>query len=123
MFYGLFTSKEDVCKEFSIEFEGTVLYAAYEVDGYEGSAVVIYVNQGTFWHVSGSHCSCFGLEGQFEPEEMPLDVLMRMVKDGSSSVIHEHREGLAKALSILSDMDLENAPPDTVTVAVRFAFC
>lgn len=45
-----------------------VLLADYENDGYEGSAHVVYRNGNTYYVIEGSHCSCYGLEGQFQPE-------------------------------------------------------
>lgn len=44
-----------------------VLFASYTNPGYSGNAVVIFERDGAPLEVSGSHCSCFGLEGQWEP--------------------------------------------------------
>jgi len=44
-----------------------VLFASYTNPGYSGDAVVIFERDGAPLEVSGSHCSCFGLEGQWEP--------------------------------------------------------
>lgn len=49
-----------------------VLWADYEAEGYEGSALVIYRQGNKVFEVSGSHCSCYGLEGQWEPEEYDI---------------------------------------------------
>ena len=80
-----FDDKEDIAKQFAegwsntgleakakilAELEdATVLFAAYEGGGYEGDATVIYQKNGKLFEVYGSHCSCYGLEGQWEPEE------------------------------------------------------
>lgn len=46
-----------------------VILAAYTYEDYSGDAWVVY-RQGTkFYEVNGGHCSCYGLEGQFDPEE------------------------------------------------------
>lgn len=46
-----------------------VYIAKYDIDGYEGSAVVIWRDQGKYYYLSGSHCSCYGLEeAGFDPE-------------------------------------------------------
>jgi hypothetical protein len=46
-----------------------VLFAGYNQPSYEGYAMVIYRNGEKFYQVEGSHCSCMGLEGQFDPTE------------------------------------------------------
>jgi hypothetical protein len=46
-----------------------VIFALYEREGYEGTAYVIYYDQGKYYLNYGSHCSCYGLEGQWSPDE------------------------------------------------------
>lgn len=45
-----------------------VLLAAYGYKDYEGAALVIVQRGGEVYEVHGSHCSCYGLEGQWEEE-------------------------------------------------------
>lgn len=47
-----------------------ILYADYEYENYSGDAYVLGFDKekGTWFEVHGSHCSCYGLEGQWEPE-------------------------------------------------------
>lgn len=52
-----------------------VLFADYSYGDYEGSARVIYKKYGKLYEVYGSHCSCYGLEGQWEPEETSAESL------------------------------------------------
>lgn len=57
-----------------------VLLAAYSYEDYSGSAWVVFRNGDKYYIVSGGHCSCNGLEGQWEPEiyesaELLLSVL------------------------------------------------
>lgn len=83
-----FKSREDVAREFE---EGTgnrysddvsnfivnadfptdreILYASYEHGTYYGWAYVLFQRGKKLFEVSGSHCSCYGLEGQWKPEE------------------------------------------------------
>ncbi|ASZ76375.1 hypothetical protein [Proteus phage PM2] len=73
VFMDLFTSKEDICNEFQIPpdvlADKEIVLAYYDCEDYCGCAIVIYVDTlGQFWEVHGSHCSCYGLEGQWEPE-------------------------------------------------------
>ncbi|WLR94081.1 hypothetical protein [Shinella zoogloeoides] len=57
--------------------EGAVIIAAeYTYEDYSGSAAVIYqAADGLLYEVHGGHCSCYGLEGQWEPEEVPREAL------------------------------------------------
>jgi hypothetical protein len=48
--------------------EPEAVYACYWYEHYEGSAVVVYKRDGQWFLVTGGHCSCYGLEGQWEPE-------------------------------------------------------
>ena len=62
----------------------TILFATYTYENYEGSAWVLFYNEedGKLYEVNGSHCSCYGLEGQWEPEETTLDALALRLKEG-----------------------------------------
>lgn len=53
-----------------------ILLANYSRDGCDGRAQVLYRNGSAYFYVSGSHCSCFGLEDQWEPEEYTLETLI-----------------------------------------------
>lgn len=52
-----------------------VLFASYENEDYSGHAVVLFERNGTLMEVSASHCSCYGLEGQFEPAPVTWEAL------------------------------------------------
>ena len=52
------------------DLEGaTILIAIYDTPCYEGYAFVLYEKDGELFEVNGSHCSCYGLEGQWEPSK------------------------------------------------------
>lgn len=71
IFNGCFECVEDIIGDFDIEaseLDGVeILYAEYECPPYEGYAWVLFVKDGELYEVSGSHCSCMGLEGQWKP--------------------------------------------------------
>lgn len=71
--------KEDIAREFQIDasaLEGcTILFAAYKSEAYEGSALVVFMKDGKLYEVHGSHCSCYGLENQWDPEETSMEAL------------------------------------------------
>lgn len=70
-------SKEEVAGWFYMDVEvlkgAKILFAAYESGNYEGSAFVLLSRNGKLYEVHGSHCSCYGLEGQWEEEEASVE--------------------------------------------------
>ena len=65
--YG-FGSVEDMFTHFAIEAcSGTLLFAEYDQQDYEGEAFVLFERDGVLWEVNAAHCSCYGLENQWEP--------------------------------------------------------
>lgn len=69
-----FADVEDIVREYggsaAADLAGAeVLLAWYGYGSYCGSSFVLYEKDGKLYEVNGSHCSCMGLEGQWEPEE------------------------------------------------------
>lgn len=80
IYLGAWGSRADIAESFAIPpraIRGRVLVAWYWMDYYEGYAVVIGAVADRLWIVSASHCSCHGLEGQWQPEATDLEVLRR----------------------------------------------
>lgn len=73
-----------------------VIYAGYDIDGYEGSALVIYRQGGKVFEVTGGHCSCYGLEGQWEPEEFDYATYLGVI-DRRHAWLHDEGFKIAKA--------------------------
>jgi len=80
-YFGRFSDRRNVAAEFyngmysqnfappeGFPSDDEILFASYGGGSYDGDAVVIYERDGTLYEVHGSHCSCYGLEGQWEPE-------------------------------------------------------
>lgn len=92
-----FESVQDVFGQFDVrETEGIeILVAVYEQGDYDGSAYVFFRKEGKLYEVTGGHCSCNGLEGQWEPEETDAAALLHRMKEGtyfnrySSQVVQE----------------------------------
>ena len=59
-----------------------VVYACYNNESYEGSAILIYYKGLTLYEVNGSHCSCNGLEECWEPEETSWPAIAMRVNSG-----------------------------------------
>lgn len=60
-----------------------VLLASYGYANYSGDAFVLYQRDGKLYEVNGSHCSCYGLENQWEPEETTYEELLHRYKKGT----------------------------------------
>jgi len=59
------------------ELDGAeILFAEYEQGGYEGDSTVIYRKFGRVYETHGSHCSCYGLEGCWNPEETTVEAIL-----------------------------------------------
>lgn len=57
-----------------------LLFAEYGGGSYDGDAFVAYRNGEKFYTVEGGHCSCFGLEGQWKPEEYTKELFIEILK-------------------------------------------
>lgn len=98
VFFEGFRDKEEMLREFSIE-EGDlngceILFAYYTYQDYSGEAFVVLRDPHSekFYEVNGSHCSCYGLEGQWEMEETFLDALMKRDTPFFNSVVKVYIE-------------------------------
>jgi hypothetical protein len=60
-----------------------ILFASYGTDNYSGDAFVLFEQNGKIFEANGSHCSCYGLEGQWSPEETTLEALAHRLTTGS----------------------------------------
>jgi len=86
VFLGDWSNTSDVINDFGVtevEVDGyNIIVAAYETGSYEGSAFVLLEKDGKYFEVNGGHCSCYGLEGQWELEEVPEVALKHRVEKG-----------------------------------------
>lgn len=80
-----FGSWADVQREFemSVPVPDQVIFAEYNTPAYEGYANVIYRNGDRFYWAYGSHCSCYGLEGQWDPEEYDARSMIDVMRRGN----------------------------------------
>lgn len=72
--------KEKLIADFK---EVRVLFASYGAENYSGSAFVLFEQGGKLYETHGNHCSCYGLEGQWNPEEVDLKELEHRLIKGS----------------------------------------
>lgn len=61
--------KEESKPPEDMALECEIILAAYGGGSYNGDAFVLFERDGKLYEVNGSHCSCYGLEDQWKPEE------------------------------------------------------
>jgi hypothetical protein len=95
-----FTSREDIEKQFetTLPQDANILIAYYSCANYEGQAYVLYEQGGKLFEVTGGHCSCNGLEGQWEPEETSISALRMIIKDGTKYEVNDVKNDLTEVL-------------------------
>jgi hypothetical protein len=79
MFLGEWSSLDDILKDFRANIDTSdieILFAVYTYESYDGRAFVLYKDRGSLYEVNGSHCSCYGLEDQWEPEETSVEAIV-----------------------------------------------
>lgn len=82
------TLKQHLITEYDATSEmlqGAVFLIAYESVGSWGcdsSSFFLFKQKGKLYEVHGSHCSCYGFEGQWEPEETSVVALKERALKG-----------------------------------------
>lgn len=61
----------------------SVIVASYTQEDYSGSAYVLFERDGKLFEVHGGHCSCYGLEDQWEPEDADRDSILHRIENGT----------------------------------------
>jgi hypothetical protein len=73
--------KNEMTKALEKYKDVNILFATYGTDNWSGDAFVLFEQNGKLYEVNGSHCSCYGLEDQWCPEEVLLPELEnRLIK-------------------------------------------
>jgi hypothetical protein len=102
MYKGNFENKNDVVENFTDGYDGTepdlkgakILLAWYGYGDYDGSAFVLFERDGKLYEVNGGHCSCYGLEGQWDPEETSVEALRYRIVEGELGKSSYYDEGM-----------------------------
>lgn len=64
-----------------------VIYAGYDLDGYDGGAFVLWKQGRKYYTLQGSHCSCYGLEETgWDPEEFKNKAAIKAYLEKTSSI-------------------------------------
>lgn len=125
MYYGLFSDAADVFDNFRVparERENVkIILASYDIDGYEGAAFVFFLEKGRFYQVHGSHCSCYGLEDQWEPEEISIAELRHYGENSSSGSFAQLKGEILKTVGRLEHLNLETLSDEQIQMYLMLA--
>ena len=80
----------------------TVLFAYYSYEDYSGLSLVVFSKNGLLYEVNGSHCSCNGLEGQWNPEETTF-AFLEFRLDSESYIFRDSEDALATLKRVIID--------------------
>lgn len=58
------------------------VWAYYSYEDYSGTSLVVYYQRGKWYYVTGGHCSCDGLGGQWDPMPFSPKEYKQAVKAG-----------------------------------------
>jgi hypothetical protein len=80
-------SAEDIMGAFKQPFdpEIKILIADYSYENYSGNAFVLFEQNGQLFEVHGSHCSCYGLENQWDADLTSREDIRRRLARGAFS--------------------------------------
>jgi hypothetical protein len=96
--------KEAVQKEYEAsdeDFKGVrILVASYGYESYEGESFVMFLKDRRLNVVFAGHCSCYGLEGRWEPEKVSINA-MRNLLETRSYTFAGGREVVAEVINQL----------------------
>mgnify|MGYP000969780193 CR=1 FL=1 len=109
MYYDNWSCKEDVARDFHTSewpyepnpevLAADILFAAYNYEDYSGYAMVIFEQNGKLYEVHGSHCSCYGLEGQWDPEPTDRETLLGRLNRTDYGIMDRYRSEIRQALA------------------------
>lgn len=98
-----FSNADEVKSSFTVSDEAwsgvDVLVASYTYEDYSGNAFVLFEKDGALYEATGGHCSCYGLEGQWEPEEVVIAELEQRLAAGRFGRNYDGRNEFAEELS------------------------
>ena len=82
VYQDIFTSWDDVKSNYctSTPEPDEVYLAYYSYEDYSGTSIVLYRQGDKYYAVHGGHCSCNGLEDQWEPEEYTKEEFIKTLE-------------------------------------------
>jgi hypothetical protein len=80
-------AKQKLQKDFNVVLtDEKILLATYLYEDWTGDAYVLFEKDNKLFSVHGSHCSCYGLEDQWEAEEISVEMLEHILKTDAAPI-------------------------------------
>lgn len=117
-------TQDEIFDDFQLEQDKRtgikILFASYGYANYSGDAFLIFTKDGKLFEVNGSHCSCNGLEHDWEPEETSINaIVIRLIRVEYFGLYEPcgngFREELLVFLGITEDKDKNNTMENNVS--------
>jgi len=86
-----------------------IVVAWYDYAYYEGRAFVLFRRDGKLFEVNAWHCSCYEVEGQWEPEETSVAAL-KMRKPAAFPFCVEYKGLYEEFVELLDSLTEERTP-------------
>lgn len=77
-----YANEEEIQKATRKYNDINILFASYGTEMYMGEAFVLFEKNKQLFEVNADHCSCYGLEGQFQPEETTIEAIKHRLTKG-----------------------------------------
>jgi len=118
---GAFTCWTDVQTAFEMNTPEPeeVLLAEYDKNNYDGEATVVYRNGIEYAWVEANHCSCYELEGQWEPEFYDFETLI-LATERRIKVEHYNKERIDRLTPLLSMLNQRKQEEQKMTEEITY---
>lgn len=95
------------------------IFATTSYRDYSGDAFVLFKRNGKLWEVNGGHCSCYGFEGQWSPEETTVASLSDRLNHKEFGMYSSYgdtpeNEFANELRQFLSEIDASQTPQEPV---------
>ena len=106
-------SKKEIIESFNIKNSQLdpyeIIYGYYHDEDYSGSCFVLLQEKssGNLFEVNGSHCSCYGLENQWELEATTIESILHRLKQGHINGLSSEKD-CGFILSLIEKKDLND---------------
>lgn len=89
--------KDRVISDFDLSAEALegvdIIAYNYTYEDYSGTAYVLGQRGGQLFEVHGSHCSCYGLEGQWSEEPVTREYLLSKLEENKTGHRYDYFHG------------------------------
>lgn len=107
-FFELKYKGKELQEEMNLYFKNNkinILFAFYEYISYSGEAFVLFEQNGKLYEVNGSHCSCYGLEGQWVPEETTVEAIKYRLEHGELARSENDYDYTSELVQVLKGLE------------------